>query len=208
MSILIVFEGVDGAGGETQTKLLVKFLLSRKKETEVLSYPNPESPIGKIIYDYLNKKLELSPNVQMSLYATDMALDREKIITALEKNKVVIANRYFLSTLAYQCGAKGVPLKRGLEFAKIMNLPVPDIVIYLDISPETSLRRKFGEKKRQNKKLDRHEEDQAFLAKVREAYKNLVKEKVFAKEWAVVDAEKNIEAVATDVQKIVLEKLE
>lgn len=204
MSLFVVIEGLDGSGGETQTKRLVEFLHSRGKETEVLTYPNPKSPIGKIIYDYLNKKIEMSPDVQMCLYATDMALDREKINASLQKGKIVVATRYFLSTLAYQCGAKGVPIEKALKFAKLIELPVPDIVIYLDVSPETSIKRKSGE----NEKLDRHEEDRVFLAKVGEAYQNLAKNKVFAKEWVIVDAEKNIEEVAARVQKIVLSKLE
>lgn len=203
MSLFIVLEGLDGSGGETQTERLVEFLHSRGKETEVLTYPNPKSPFGKIIYDYLNKKIELSPDAQMSLYATDMALDREKINAALQQGKIVIATRYFLSTLAYQCGAKGVPLEKAVEFANMLKLPVPDLVICLDISPQTSMKRKFGE----HKKLDRHEESKALLAKVREAYRNLANNKVFAKEWVVVDSEKSIESVAAEVQKIVLGKL-
>lgn len=203
MSLFCVIEGLDGAGGGTQTKLLVRFLHKHGRETVVLSYPNPKSPIGKIIYDYLNKKAEFSPDVQMALYGTDMALDREKIHAALQAGKVVVADRYYLSTLAYQCGVKGVPLKKALEFAELMRLPVPDVVIYLDVSPETSIKRKSGEQKI----LDRHEEDKALLTKVRAAYKSLAKNNTFAKEWAVVDAEKSIEEVAADVQRIVLSKL-
>lgn len=202
--MFVVLEGLDGSGGGTQTKRLVKTLHKHGRETVVLSYPNPKSPIGKIIYDYLNKKAEFSADVQMSLYGTDMALDREKIQAALQAGKVVIADRYYLSTLAYQCGVKGVPLDKAIEFAKLMRLPVPDVVIYLDVRPETSIKRKSGE----NKTLDRHEEDKAFLTKVRDAYKKLAKNKVFAKEWATVDAEKSIQQVAADIQRIVMSKLE
>lgn len=202
--IFIDIEGLDGAGGGTQTKRLVEFLHNRGMRTVVVSYPNPNSPVGKIIYDWLHKKFELSPDVQMALYTTDFALDREKINEALKQGRIVIGDRYFLSTLAYQCGAKGVPLENALEFAKIMALPVPDIVIYLDISPETSIKRKFGEKNT----LDRHEGDKKLLVKVRKAYQRLAKDNVFAKEWAIVDGEKSIEVVAADIQKIVLSKLE
>jgi dTMP kinase len=201
--IFIVLEGLDGAGGGTQTKRLVKFLHKHGRETVVLSYPNPKSPIGRIIYDYLNKKAEFSADVQMSLYGTDMALDREKIQAALQAGKVVVADRYYLSTLAYQCGVKGVPLDKGLEFAKLMQLPVPDVVIYLDVRPETSIKRKSGE----NKTLDRHEEDKALLTKVRDAYKKLAKANIFAKEWITVDAEKGIQQVAADIQKIVMGRI-
>lgn len=203
MSLFCVVEGLDGAGGETQTKRLVELLKNKGKEIVVLSYPNPESSIGKVIYSYLNKEINLKPDVQMALYVADFALDREKINAALQSGKVVVADRYFLSTLAYQCGVKGVPLEKALEFAKLMRLPVPDVVIYLDVSPETSIKRKSGE----NKTLDRHEEDKTLLAKVREAYQTLAKNKTFGKAWFVVDGEKSIQEVAADVQKIVLEKI-
>lgn len=202
--MFIVLEGIDGAGGETQTRLLVEFLEKMGIQTKVLSYPNPESPIGKIIYDYLNKRFELSPDVQMSLYATDMLLDRESINAALKDDVVVIANRYFLSTLAYQCGVKGVPEKDGLDFASLMRLPVPDLVIFIDISHETSVRRKYHEKGN----LDRHEEDKDFLKRVRESYLNLVDKKIFTNEWIVVDGEKSIEDVAAEIREIVAGKLE
>jgi len=110
----------------------------------------------------------------------------------------VISDRYFTSTLAYQC-TKGYSLENGLELAKLLDLPIPDLVIFLDIPAETSMKRKLKEKN----KLDRHEEDKIYLENVRETFKKLIKDKVFAKEWAVVDADRSIEEVFADVKTIV-----
>ena len=132
-----------------------------------------------------------------------MAKDREKILNALKDGKVVIGDRYFTSTLAYESLTKGFGLEKGLEFAKLFNLPVPDLVIFLEVNPKTSIKRKFGEKK----SLDRHEEDKKLLGKVKESYHTLIKDKVFAKEWIVVDGEKSIEEVAKKVQEIVISRL-
>lgn len=201
-SFLCVIESIDGGGTETQTKLLKEFLEKKGKKIEFLKYPDYQGPIGNLIHEFLHKKFDFSPAVQFSLYATDMIKDKEKILDA-KKGKIVIADRYFTSTLAYQSMTKGFSLDKGLKFAEIFDLPKPDLVIFLNVSPETSIKRKFKEKN----SLDRHEEDKEFLGKVREGYLDLIKKKIFAKEWVIVDGEKSIEEVAKEIQKIVLEKL-
>jgi len=203
MSIFIVFEGIDGAGTETQSNLLMKFLEKEGKKTELIRYPDYEGPIGKLIHDFLHKKFNFPPDVQFSLYATDMLKDRERIFEVLKENKIVIADRYFTSTLAYQSIAKGFPLEKGMKFAEIFDLLKPDLVIFLDIIPETSIKRKFKEKNA----LDRHESDKEFLGKVRESYLNLIKNRIFAKKWIIIDGEKSIEEVAKEVQKIAVNEL-
>ena len=201
--LFIVIEGLDGSGGETQTKHLVEFLNNKGRETVVVSYPNPESPVGKVIYDYLNKQIELKPDEQMGMYIIDFALDREKIRKALADGKIVIANRYLFSTLAYQCGGKGVEMEKAMLLAEAMDLLLPDVVILLDITKETSMVRKSKE----NDALDRHEEDAQLLGKVREIYQNLAAERTFAKEWFVLNGEKSVAEVTSEIQQIVSEKL-
>ena len=198
----IVIEGIDGAGGETQSKLLIKHLAEKGKEVEFFSYPNPNSPVGKLIYEFLNKKFELDPSVQFLLYTSDFLLDKKKILSAIENNKIVVSDRYFTSTLAYQC-TKGYPLEKGLELARLLELPVPSLVIFLDISAETSMKRKLKEKKT----LDRHEEDKIYLENVRGTFKRLIKDKIFAKDWVIVNAERSIEEVFADVKRVVEEHL-
>lgn len=202
--LFIALEGLDGSGGSTQARMLAEALAAKGREVLTVSYPNPDSPIGGLIYEYLDRKHEFSPGVQAALYIADFALDRERIAEALAAGKVVLANRYFFSTLAYQCGAKGFPKDDALRMAEALRIPVPDLVVLVDISPQTSMRRKFGE----NRKLDRHEEDTPLLAAVREVYTQLAKDGVFAREWAVVDGERSIEEVAADVRNAVLGRLE
>jgi len=202
MGFFVVIEGIDGAGGETQSKLLKQFLEKKGKKVELVKYPDYEGPIGKLIHDFLHKKFDISSEVQFCLYASDMVKDKEKIKKALKEGKIVIADRYLTSTLAYQT-LKGFPLDKGLEFAKLFELLTPDLVIFIEISPETSIKRKFKEKNN----LDRHEANKDFLRKVNESYHNLIENKIFAKEWIVIDGEKPIEEVAKKIQKIVLSRL-
>jgi len=197
----IVFEGIDGAGGETQSILLFNYIKRQKIPVERLSYPDYRGPIGKLIHQFLHKKYDFPPEVQFLLYFTDFLKDKEKIENWRKENKIIISDRYFTSTLAYQ-GQKGFSIEKALKISKIFDLPKPDLIIYLKISPETSIKRKFREKKN----LDRHEADKKFLKKISKFYNKLIKNQIFGK-WVVVDGEMSIEEVAKEIRKIVLSKI-
>jgi len=192
---LVVIEGIDGAGGETQSKLLLEHLRSRKIPSERIYYPEYGNPIGDLIHDYLHKKHELPVDMQFLLYATDMVKDREKIQGWLSQGKTVIADRYFTSVLAYQ--GMRFPIENALKFADIFSLPKPDIILFLKISPVTSIRRKKKEKEH----LDRNESDRAFLEKVSASYESLVKGQVWSS-WFVIDGEKSKEEVFSQIKKV------
>jgi len=192
---LVVIEGIDGAGGETQSKLLLECLRSRKIPCERIYYPDYGNPFGDLIHQYLHKKYDFSVDTQFLLYALDMVKDGEKILGWLAQGKIVIADRYFTSTIAYQ-GLR-FPIENALKFAEIFRLPKPDVILYLKVSPETSIKRKKGEKKN----LDRNEADRAFLEKVSVSYENLVKNQVWGS-WFVIDGEKSIEDVFSQIKKV------
>jgi len=192
----IVFEGIDGAGSETQSKLLFDYLKNQKKQVKKLSYPDSQGPIGKLIYQFLHKKYDFSPGVQFLLYFTDFLKDKEKNIKWRKKGKIIISDRYFTSTLAYQC-LKGFLLKVALEIANLFKLPKPDLVIYLKVSPQISIKRKLKEKRN----LDRHEADKIFLKKLSNFYEKLVKNQIFSR-WVIINGEKSIKEVFKDVKRI------
>ncbi len=192
----IVFEGLDGAGTETQSNLLFDYLKKNKRKVEKFSYPDYHQPIGHLIHLYLHQKYEFSPETQFFLYFLDFVKDIRKINKFLKEKRIIISDRYFSSTLVYQ-GVKGFPLGKALKIAKIVNLPKPDLIIYLKISPETSLKRKIKEKKI----LDRHEIDTRFLKKVSRFYDGLIKNNFFSN-WVVIDGEKKIEDVFKEVKKV------
>jgi dTMP kinase len=193
----IVIEGIDGAGGETQTKLLFNYLKKKRKPVEKLSYPDYQGPIGKLIHQFLHRKYDFSPEVQFLLYSTDFLKDKEKIKMWLERGKFIIADRYFTTTLAYQ-GLKGFQLKEALKFAEIFALPKPNLIVYLKISPETSIKRKLKEKKN----LDRHEANKKFLSKLTNFYKELIKNQIFG-EWIIINGERSIEEVSEEIKKLI-----
>lgn len=198
---VIVFEGIDGAGTETQSKLLFNYFKNKKRAVEILLYPDYKGPIGKLIHQYLYKQYDFSVEVQFLLYFVDFIKDREKINQWLKEGKIVISDRYFTSTIAYQ-GLRGFGVEKALKFAKIFDLPKPDFIVYLKISPETSMKRKYEEKR----SLDRNEENKKFLGQLAKFYEKLIKNQIFGK-WKIIDGEKPIEEVFSQIKEIVLSSL-
>lgn len=190
----IVFEGIDGAGGGTQSGLLLNYLKNEKIPAERLIYPDYQGPIGKLIHEFLHKTYELPAELQFLLYFTDFIKDQGKIKNWLKQRKIVICDRYFTSTLAYQ-GLKGFPVKTALKIAKNFGLPEPDLIIYLKISPETSMKRKIKEKRN----LDRHEADEKFLGKLGKSYERLIKKQIFSR-WIAIDGEKPAKEVFEEIK--------
>lgn len=192
---LTVIEGIDGAGGETQSKLLLNFLKGKGLPVVRLTYPDYSGPIGRLIHEYLHRKFEFSTELQFLLYAADYLKDQDNIKKFLNDGKTVICDRYFTSALAYQ-GLGGFPIEKALKFAELFEIRKPDIIIFLRVSPETSMKRKHGEKK----SLDRNESDRAFLGRVAKFYETLIGGQAFG-EWVAVDGEKSIEEVSREVRK-------
>lgn len=193
---LIVFEGIDGSGMETQTNRLVSYLKKRGKKAVRLHYPEGSKPLGRFIYNFLNRKYDLSPQTQFLLFATDMLKDLEHIRKLLKSGTWVIIDRYLTSTITYQSVA-GFPAVKGSGFVKLFDVPRFDRVIYLDISPDTSMKRKRKEKKYS---LDRHEADKRFLAKCRARYRKHARERLLGP-WSVVNGERTRQEVFDDVRQ-------
>jgi dTMP kinase len=99
--ILIVIEGLDGAGLSTQAAILAEYLRGANKEVLLTKEPTA-MPIGKLIKSALNRNPELSLFALQLLFAADRAEHLEKEIEpALSANEIVISDRYILSSLAF-----------------------------------------------------------------------------------------------------------
>ena len=195
--LFCVLEGLDGAGGSTQTNLLKEFFEKKNIPCVFVKSPEYETEIGQSIRDYLDGKINLKPEQAFLLFAMDVLNSVPIIKEGLGKNKIVIADRYITSTIAYQC-ANGFSYENALKFTKLHKYPEPDAIIFINIKPETSMERKMKE----HGKLDRHEKDSKFLKKVRSLYQKEIKENILGK-WFVIDGEKNIKDVHEDILKII-----
>ncbi|MGM0431565.1 MAG: dTMP kinase [Spirochaetota bacterium] len=136
----IVFEGLDGSGTTTQAKLLYDSL--RAQETEaVLTCEPTDSPVGKLIRDVLAKRIEITPGSLALLYAADrdnhLYRKPDGVVNQLSEGKVVISDRYILSSIAYQSVQS--PLDQVTAYNAYF--PYPEIIVYIDTPVEECLRR-------------------------------------------------------------------
>lgn len=139
----IVFEGIDGAGKTTQLKKLEQHLKQQNISFYLTKEPT-DGPIGSLIRNVLNKRLQLDERTMAALFLADR-LDHIQnpvngMLQAQKAGKLVISDRYYLSSYAYHSAY--VPMDwviaANSECAKLMR---PDIIFFLDISPEDSLER-------------------------------------------------------------------
>ncbi len=194
---LIVIEGIDGAGTEAQSKLVLDFLKERGTPCERVCYPDYGEPVGRLLHEYLHRKFELSNETLVLLHLADRVKDRERMTRWLEEGKTVIADRYVTSTIAYQ-GFAGFPVDNIISIADMFAMPRPDAVVYLRVSAETSMERKRKEKQ---DNVDRNEENRGLMENMSGYYEKLAKENVYAK-WVIVDGEKSKQQVLESIVKV------
>ncbi|MFQ6604702.1 MAG: dTMP kinase [Fidelibacterota bacterium] len=193
----ITFEGIDGCGKSTQVHMLGKVLESRG-----IAYIVVREPGGSDISEQIRNILlhsggdELNERTEALLMTASRAqLTGEIIIPALEAGTWVLADRFADSTLAYQGGGRSLGLDwlRKLNDFATFNLQ-PDITFFVDVNPETGL-------KRQSVHPDRIERaGLAFQESVRSTYGALVK--LFPRRLITIDGEKTIDAIHQNIISI------
>ena len=188
--MFIVFEGIDGSGKSSVITRLKKYLEACNFMVKVTAEPT-HSELG----DYILTKRGLSPETEALLFTADRSMHTEQIKKWMEKGYIVICDRYYGSTFAYQSVAG-----MDVNWLKTINSRVvikPDVTILMDIDPVISLKRvnERGERSR-FEKLN-------YLRKVRNAYLSIADELNFA----VVNANQDRDTVARDVIEIVKEVL-
>jgi dTMP kinase len=139
-----VLEGIDGSGTTTQLSLLHKRLQASGYPVFPTCEPT-KGPIGALIRQTLSGKASLGQSALAHLFAAD----REEhlngsggIREALEKGMIVLSDRYFFSSLAYQT----ISEKPELAFSLNSPFPLPQALFFLDIDPDISLERIRGRK--------------------------------------------------------------
>lgn len=193
----IAVEGIDGAGKRTLCSFMKKFLESKGTEVNQLEYPDYSSIWGVIIEQYLHNEIELGINEQFFLYFVDIIKDQEKILESLEKGRIVITDRYFSSTLAFQC-AKGFDFEKALNIIKTMEVIEPDLTLFVQVPPKSALERKF----RQKNSLDRHEKDLELLEKVDNIYEDMLRNEILSKKWIKIDGSRDLDKIEKELGNI------
>jgi dTMP kinase len=183
---LIVLEGIDGSGKETQASLLEKKLKEKGREVMHISFPDYESPSSALVKMYLNGDFgknpeDVNPYAASLFYAVDrFASYRMKWKDFYQKGGIIIADRYTTSNMVHQM-TKYEDKKARKDFLswlekteyEELELPVPDLVILLDIPLGVS-ENLVKERARQGGSMDIHEQHLDYLRKCHDAYQELV----------------------------------
>jgi dTMP kinase len=139
---LLAFEGLDGSGKSTQVAELARAL--REAGREVLATHEPtDGPTGTRIRAMARSGVPLAPEEELRWFLEDRRVHvREIIAPALAAGRIVVTDRYFLSTVAYQ-GARGLDWRRILAESEA-EFPLPDLVLLLEIDVSLGLSRARG----------------------------------------------------------------
>lgn len=200
----ITLEGPDGSGKSTMLKLIEEYLKDNKIDYITSREPGGTKigeDIRKIILDVDNKNM--SNETEALLYAASRAQHvSEKILPAIEEGKLVLCDRFLLSSLAYQ----GVGRDLGIEEVKLINDfgtkgLVPDLILFFHVDPEVTLMRKT-----KNLGGDRLEQEGVnFHNKVYNGYMELLDK--YPENIELIDATKPIDEVLeqalSKIQKII-----
>lgn len=136
---LVVLEGLDGTGKSTQLPRLAARLAARGHEVVVTCEPFDCAP-GRRIRELARSHEPIAPEAELALFMEQRRLHvRERIAPALARGEVVLSDRYFLSTVAYQ-GARGLD-PAALLRANEAEFPLPDLALLLELPAAVGLAR-------------------------------------------------------------------
>lgn len=191
--MIIVIEGLDQAGKSTQSQLLSKYLTKNKIKNKVIDFPNYKTPIGKEIKRILYSKQSFIPQTLHCLLAANRWESLETIQKFLNKDFVLVMNRYVESNLVY-----GKTNNLSLKWLENLDLGLPksDLVIVLDLHPKKS-------KIRKKVNRDVFEKNYHFAKSVSDNYRKLAKKY----KWKLIKGDRLIDDVHKDVKKLVSRKL-
>ena len=218
----IVLDGNDGSGKATQSRLLAETLMGESIDSVRMDFPAYDRNFfGEFIGECLAGKhgdfLHLDPKIASAIYALDRLESTERIYQALEEGRVVIADRFSSSNQIHQ-GGKISNEQERITFIEwldrmehgILHLPRPDLIIYLRVPVEMSLKLLLEKRAAKNQHLsvgtkDTVEEDRNYLERSHATANWLA---THQKNWKVIDCinqsgMRSVEDIYSEVRKIV-----
>ena len=190
--MLINLEGIDGCGKSTQSQFLMDKFESNNEKTILLKEPT-NGKYGQKLWEMLSGKIEATTEEILELFVLDRKEHvNQKIKPALDDGMIVLMDRYYYSTMAYQAAA-GIDvdrIRRDNDFA-----PKPDIVLIFDLPADLAMKRV-----RSHSVADVFEKEE-HLEKVRKAYLNLEDDSLVR----IIDATRTPEVIFDEVWRLVSE---
>jgi dTMP kinase len=192
--LFVLIEGLDRSGKTTQLNALYNYLDSTSNGCAMFRFPNRATFTGKIIDRYLKNEIELSPDYSINnLFSENRWESVEYIIhTLVDKQQHIICDRYAYSGVAF---ASSENLETCMSHDR--GLPKPDVIIFLDVDPETQESRGgFGDERYETTFIQK-EARQKFM-ELKE--KDRLEYKVV---WNVIDANKPIDEISNEIISII-----
>jgi len=183
--LLVVFEGLDQSGKQTQAERLRDRLVAAGRTVRLLSFPSYDTPIGAEIGRALKGERDYAADTMQLLYVANRFAWKPEIERELAVGTVVVCDRYLASSVAY---GEAFGLDAGWLTEIQRYLPPADLTVLLDIDPQVSRSRKVTDR-------DKYERDLALLSRVRDSYLR----QASAPRWLRLDAGRDRDAVAADV---------
>ena len=192
--MFITFEGIDGVGKSTQLDMLEKHLIAQGKEVVRTLEPGGTELGQEIRHLLLHRKGDVAPRSEALLYAADRAHHVEtKIKPALASGKVVLSDRYFDSSVAYQGAARELDVQEVKDISLwAIDRLLPDLTVLLDLPAQEAINRR-GNKGTEPDRLEREQVE--FFERARDEYLRMANEPRFL----VVDANLSPEELHSQV---------
>jgi dTMP kinase len=196
--ILITFEGIDGSGKSTQARLLDEHLQEEGYETLLVREPGGTELSERVRSLLLEPSLNVQPFAELLLFSAARAqLVAERVRPALASGRIVICDRFYDSTTAYQGAGRGVAEPDWLQafHRRVTGDLVPDRTYLVEVDPETAQARRDGDA-RDGDRMETAGTD--FYKRVSQAYADLAKE--HPDRFVQLDGTRSIESLQESVR--------
>jgi dTMP kinase len=204
--MFITFEGPDGCGKTTQLALLEAYLTEQGYLPCVTREPGG-TDIGEQVRDVLHSpdNQEMHPRAEILLYSASRAQLVEQVIRpALAAGKIVLTDRFYDSTLAYQGYGHGLDLEALRQITRFATGGLkPDLTLYLEINPQAGLSRRQSDQGAEWNRLDALGLE--FHRRVHAGYQALIAAE--PERWVVIDGDRPVEVVQAEVREAVMARL-
>lgn len=195
--LLIAIEGIDGSGKSTQAKRLVVGLMSQGYSIALSREPTG-GPCGRKILEASKSERSLTPQEEVDLFIADRKMHIENLIQpSLDDKLIVILDRYYYSSVAYQGVLEGMTPDKVRELNEAFAIK-PDLWLILDVDSETGLGR-VGKRGKGTTAFERTE----YLAKVAAVFRSLEGESIVH-----LDAARSEDELAQQIEHAVAELCE
>jgi dTMP kinase len=203
----ITFEGIDGSGKSTQLRLLSSFLRASGCDIVITREPGG-TPLGqRLRAALLDAQEHVDPLTELLVFAADRAQHVSRLLRpALERQQIVLSDRYADATMAYQGAGRGFSHQLVSEVVELATGGLkPDLTLLFDLSIEQC-------KKRTSRRNGRHKtdrldaEDAAFHCRVRDAYLRMAADE--PERFRLIDTSGSVEDTHKAVKEIIVQFLQ